>query len=146
MRVHQLYQMFYGRVDSRHTLGVTLNTVEVNVAIISACGPALKPLFRKMLPGFFSTGASKPGYFSEGRSGQLGTHPSQLNGSRWRPESVNHQAGAIGMKTLRGRESEAAEHSPSGSEVEIVRYGDILKKTDVSSLGQTFLDPALTTM
>lgn len=142
VRIHQLYQLFYTDIDSRQSLGVTLNTIEVNVAIISACGPALKPLFRKMMPGLFSSGASKSGYLSEGA--QRGTHPSQLNGSRWRPEPLSSNSDGVAMKTFRARESEAADHSPSGSEVEIVRYGDIVKKTEVRSAAISSCDYTLT--
>ena len=61
-RVIIFRETFYDKdYDSRDTLATTVSSVEVNLAIIASCGPALQPLVGKMLPGLFSSkGGSYP--------------------------------------------------------------------------------------
>ncbi|CAF3495559.1 unnamed protein product [Fusarium graminearum] len=45
--------------DSRESLADTLNSVEVNLAIIACRGPALRPLFRMMFPRVYTGRSTK---------------------------------------------------------------------------------------
>ncbi|POS72414.1 CFEM domain-containing protein [Diaporthe helianthi] len=54
-RMYYLIDAFYGGPDPDPTYGVggTASSIEVNLAIASACGPFLKPLIVHYFPGFF---------------------------------------------------------------------------------------------
>lgn len=117
--------------DPYHDIGVMYNVVEVNLAIATACGPALRPLFRSCLPKLFggSTGNylsnKKTGYGASkyGASNTLGT------------DRQTTATGGIAMKSMRGgtrgQHTECRSVSPSGSEEEIMTYNGILRTTQV---------------
>ncbi|KAF4499911.1 hypothetical protein FAGAP_3912 [Fusarium agapanthi] len=119
LRVIELYKKFYVKgYDSRHSLGDTLSSIEVNLAIIACCGPALRPLFRRMFPRLFSgkstndTGKyNTPSRYGNGTAGVTSFHLKDMHRSRTQTE-------------IRG-------YSPNGSEEEIMTYNGILRTTAV---------------
>ncbi|KAG5791067.1 hypothetical protein H9Q69_009874 [Fusarium xylarioides] len=120
LRVIGLHKKFYVKgYDSRHSLGDTLSSIEVNLAIIACCGPALRPLFRRMFPRLFSgkstndTGKyNTPSRYGNGTAGVSSFHLKDMHRSRTQTE-------------IRG-------YSPNGSEEEIMTYNGILRTTAVS--------------
>ncbi|KAL4814968.1 hypothetical protein BDW67DRAFT_191983 [Aspergillus spinulosporus] len=60
--------------DSTYSVLFCLSTVEVGLAFVAACAPALKPLFMRLLPKFFNTNS---------RSGQYNNHVCAGTSSRW---------------------------------------------------------------
>ncbi|KAF5620209.1 integral membrane protein PTH11 [Fusarium sp. NRRL 52700] len=119
LRVIELYKKFYVKgYDSRHSLGDTLSSIEVNLAIIACCGPALRPLFRRMFPRLFSGKSTNdtakyntPSRYGNGTAGVSSFHLKDMHRSRTQTE-------------IRG-------YSPNGSEEEIMTYNGILRTTAV---------------
>ncbi|KAL4767975.1 hypothetical protein BDW60DRAFT_211469 [Aspergillus nidulans var. acristatus] len=60
--------------DSTNSVLFCLSTIEVGLAFVAACAPALKPLFMRLLPKLFSTNS---------RSGQCNNHARAGTSSRW---------------------------------------------------------------
>lgn len=121
--------------------GTTYSQIESCLAIITACIPALRPLFAVLMPGLFlpTTTSSELGAGSEAgrwfatttiggtqvmsgyRSGQRHKHA----GVRVSDDDGDaFQLQRVGCTQLRG-------HSPSGSEQEIIRHGGIVRTTRV---------------
>ncbi|GKT64191.1 CFEM domain-containing protein [Colletotrichum tofieldiae] len=69
IRLVAIYKLFYvppnPNKDPFHDIGVVDNTIEVNLAIISASAPALRPMFHKWWPKLF-------GAISSGKTGNSG--------------------------------------------------------------------------
>lgn len=109
-----------------------LNVVEINLAIICASGPALRPLFRTWFPSLF--GGTSANYLSNGKKPTgYGYGNSYYNGTG-RQTTVTGGGGGIALKSMRGGPSQHTECrsiSPSGSEEEIMTYNGILRTTDV---------------
>ena len=117
--------------DPYHDIGVMLNVVEINVAIITACGPALRPLFRTWLPTLF--GATSGQYLSDKQS-KLPYGNSYFAGTG--RDTTGTGGGGIALKSmrasgLRSQHTECRSISPSGSEEEIMTYNGILRTTQV---------------
>jgi len=103
--------------NSRESLSGTLSSIEVNLAIIACCGPALRPLFRKMFPRL-----------SSGRTtNEAGVYKSQN-------EYGTGGVGSFHLKDMsRTRtQTEIRGYTPNGSEEEIMTYNGILRTTAVS--------------
>ncbi|KAF5688760.1 integral membrane protein PTH11 [Fusarium denticulatum] len=119
VRVIELHKKIYVKgYDSRRSLGDILSSVEVNLAIIACCGPALRPLFRSMFPRLFSgkntndSGKySTPSRYGNGTPGVSSFNLKDMHRSRTQTE-------------IRG-------YSPNGSEEEIMTYNGILRTTAV---------------
>ncbi|KAF4975770.1 hypothetical protein FZEAL_7486 [Fusarium zealandicum] len=126
IRVHELRKKFYhlGKgYDSRNTLGDTLSSIEINLAIMACCGPALRPLFRRMFPSLFSNQGSSvvENYNTPSKYGDsTGLRRAAGNGSF--PLKEIHMS-----KT----HTEIRGHSPNGSEEEIMTYNGIIRTTNV---------------
>ncbi|WZH50305.1 hypothetical protein QYS62_011549 [Fusarium acuminatum] len=120
LRVVELHKKFYVKgYDSRHSLGDTLSSIEVNLAIIACCGPALRPLFRRMFPRLFSGKSTNdtrnyntPSHYANGTAGGMSFQLKDIHRSRTQTE-------------IRG-------YSPNGSEEEIMTYNGILRTTAVA--------------
>ncbi|KAH7136781.1 hypothetical protein B0J13DRAFT_609649 [Dactylonectria estremocensis] len=127
VRVNELRKKFYDNdpsYDSRHTLGDTLSSVEVNLAIIASCGPALRPLFRRMFPGLFSNKSSNDrDYPTPSNNYATGTGRRHTN-----------VTGNFPLKDLHNSKThtEIRGHSPNGSEEEIMTYNGIIRSTTVN--------------
>jgi hypothetical protein len=140
---------------------VTLSVVEANIAIVSASAPALRPLFRSLLPSLFGGSSARYGaggankynypnsnspYIFSGAGGSVAA-AGTLNGTASRhggPDGGSSHArgggpggghGSIALKNLRGGtkggHTECRSISPSGSEEEIMTYNGIMRTTDV---------------
>ncbi|RSL46864.1 hypothetical protein CEP54_013658 [Fusarium duplospermum] len=126
IRVHEFRKKFYGidpNYDPRNSLGETLSNIEVNLAIIASCGPALRPLFRRMFPGLFSNKSSNEAvdYNTPSRYGNsTGIRHTTATGSF--PLKDIH---------LSKTHTEIRGHSPNGSEEEIMTYNGIIRTTAV---------------
>ncbi|RFN46075.1 hypothetical protein FIE12Z_9676 [Fusarium flagelliforme] len=119
LRVIELYKMYYKPgYNSRESLSGTLSSIEVNLAIIACCGPALRPLFRKMFPRLFS-----------GRTtNEAGIYKSQ--------SKYGNGTGGVGSFHLKNMsrtrtQTEIRGYTPNGSEEEIMTYNGILRTTAV---------------
>ncbi|KAH8650726.1 hypothetical protein BGZ61DRAFT_375548 [Ilyonectria robusta] len=126
LRVNELRKQFYNKdpnYDSRNTLGGTLSAVEVNLAIIASCGPALRPLFRRMFPGLFSNKSS---------NGRDYNTPSNNYGTGTGRRHTN-VSGNFPLKDFHNSKThtEIRGHSPNGSEEEIMTYNGIIRSTTV---------------
>lgn len=148
IRLRDMYAILYKPPppDPYHSIGITLNTVEVNIAIICATIPALRPLFRAWLPTWFGGSSAKPygwgssrkyGYENNNKSGG-GQSKSNHNGQLQRSGTIgggegNGARSSIGMKNLgvRNHHTECRSDSPHGSEEEIMTYHGIMKSTQV---------------
>lgn len=108
-----------------------LNVVEVNVAIVSASAPALRPLFRTWMPSIF---AGSSGRYLSGKKSQYPEYVNSHFASNNRHTSV--AGGGIALKSM-GRGTNKSQHtecrsvSPTGSEEEIMTYNGILRTTQV---------------
>ncbi|KAJ3527008.1 hypothetical protein NM208_g10919 [Fusarium decemcellulare] len=126
VRVHEFRKKYYNLdpgYDARNSLGDTLSTVEVNLAIIACCGPALRPLFRRMFPGLFSSNNSNGATYNT--SARYG------NNTGLRQTAAN---AAFPLKDIHlGKtHTEIRGHSPNGSEEEIMTYNGIIRTTAVN--------------
>jgi hypothetical protein len=158
VRLHGVIKLFYlpkGNADPYYDITVTLSVVEANIAIVSASAPALRPLFRSLLPSLFGGSSARYGankytpngygqsnspYYS-GAAGSVlggpGTHTgSVVRGGDGGAGVSRH--GSIRLKNLRGghhhkngQHTECRSISPSGSEEEIMTYNGIMRTTDV---------------
>ncbi|PKS12975.1 hypothetical protein jhhlp_000316 [Lomentospora prolificans] len=134
VRVHELRKKFYNiepGYDSRDGIGDTLSTVECCLAIICACAPAMRPLFKRWLPGLFTNDSSRDQYGYNDTSGAIRTD----YGTNLRARRGHTKTGSIdeiGLDTLkRSGHTEIRGHSPDGSEEEIMTYNGIIRTTNI---------------
>ncbi|WYZ44622.1 hypothetical protein EsH8_VII_001058 [Colletotrichum jinshuiense] len=129
IRLVAIYKLFYVPPDPNndpfHDIGVVYNVVEINLAIISASAPALRPMFRKWWPKLF-------GAVSSGKTGS----GLKYYGSSSRPRNTLHESDNITLKDMRMTRSqhhtEIRSNSPTGSEEEIMTYNGIIRTTNVN--------------
>ncbi|SPO06897.1 uncharacterized protein DNG_09591 [Cephalotrichum gorgonifer] len=135
------FRKFYagtGGPDIYYTLGWTVSAIECNLAIIAASFPALWPLVRKCVPGYFST-ASPSSY-------QYGKNNSHLSGNRAKAfrSSTHPSRGATRidddldddtfmMKTVKASaQSDYRSTTPTGSQDGIIDYkSGIVRTTNI---------------
>ncbi|GAP89251.1 putative CFEM domain-containing protein [Rosellinia necatrix] len=141
VRVANIYKLFFGATDPNedpyYNIGITLNAIEINLAIVSGAVPGLRPLFRKWFPNLF--GGSSGKYTNDGgryKSNDYtrGTGLRNGGGGGGGGESgLAHGHGGIGLKNLSrtDRHTEIRSTSPSGSEEEIMTSNGIMRTTDV---------------
>jgi hypothetical protein len=83
IRLYFIIRLWYSDVEDEHySVGYTLNTVEVNLAIVTATIPALWPLARRWFPAMFeSMGINRPYLYPDIEVGYVpssdGRRPSQ---------------------------------------------------------------------
>jgi hypothetical protein len=158
VRLQGVIRLFYVKQtakDPYYDITVTLSVVEANVAIVSASAPALRPLFRSLLPGLFGGSSARYGpngkynypnsnspYIFSGAGGSVaaaGTSHhtgSRRDGNESSLVSNGNPHNNIRLKNLRGAggkggHTECRSISPSGSEEEIMTYNGIMRTTDV---------------
>ncbi|KAK4121493.1 hypothetical protein N657DRAFT_600495 [Parathielavia appendiculata] len=163
VRLHGVIKLFYlpkaPDADPYHDITVTLSVVEANIAIVSASAPALRPLFRSLMPSWFAGSSGRYGvnkynnaypnsntpYYSGAAGSVLGGHGQGTHtGSAVRGGGPGSKAGGNGvsrhssiqLKNLtrsgkNGQHTECRSISPSGSEEEIMTYNGIMRTTDV---------------
>ncbi|KAK7430393.1 hypothetical protein QQZ08_003141 [Neonectria magnoliae] len=114
--------------DPTYDIRFTYSAVETNLAIITASAPALRPLFLKWFPRFFSALQSSGAKYSKDQYGRSTTAKRSRSGTNIRS---NHHNGPFPLKDIKGR-SEIRSHSPTNSEEEIMTYNGILKTSEVA--------------
>jgi len=108
--------------DPTYSIGFTTSAIETNLSIITASAPAMKPLFRRWFPRFFSS--SNVDYSSQ-MYGPNGTRRKSMG------TGLKSGHGGFALKDMNGR-SEIISHPTNGSEEEIMTMNGITKTTDVS--------------
>ncbi|GKT84307.1 CFEM domain-containing protein [Colletotrichum tofieldiae] len=127
IHIVQIYKLFFvpspPGTDNYHDIGLTTSSIEVNLAIFSACVPALRPLFRRWMPKLFggtnNKQSTEPGYYKYA-TGSRRNH----TGTRGEDDMV--------LKEMRSRAhcTEIRSASPTGSEEEIMTYNGIVRTTN----------------
>ncbi|KAK4097888.1 hypothetical protein N658DRAFT_258067 [Parathielavia hyrcaniae] len=160
VRLHGVIKLFYlppsPDADPYHDITVTLSVVEANIAIVSASAPALRPLFRSLLPSWFDSSGrynntsnkynNHNGYYAGGTGAHTAGGSSAVHGGGSRVGG-NHGVGRRGSTSIqlknimhsrgggdtksKGGHTECRSVSPSGSEEEIMTYNGIMRTTDV---------------
>ncbi|KAI0835309.1 hypothetical protein F5Y06DRAFT_299728 [Hypoxylon sp. FL0890] len=130
-----LYPMQY---DYSYDIRFTYSAVETNLAIITASGPALRPLFMVWFPRFFSSlrGTTNPNYRyrggpyvkDTGNANKSGNKPGTCEGSS-KGDNI-YGTSSFALKDMK-RRTEIRGHSPTTSEEEIMTYNGIVRTTEV---------------
>ncbi|KAI6093179.1 hypothetical protein F4821DRAFT_253157 [Hypoxylon rubiginosum] len=128
-----LYPM---KFDYSYDIRFTYSAVETNLAIITASGPALRPLFMVWFPRFFSSlrGTSNQNYRYRGGPYALnGTGEANKASGQGNNSSKADQLYGTSSFALRDmkRRTEIRGHSPTTSEEEIMTYNGIVRTTEV---------------
>ncbi|KAI4863203.1 hypothetical protein F4820DRAFT_381680 [Hypoxylon rubiginosum] len=127
-----LYPM---KFDYSYDIRFTYSAVETNLAIITASGPALRPLFMVWFPRFFSSlrGTSNQNYRYRGGAyalndtGNANKASVQGNGSK---ADQLYGTSSFALRDMK-RRTEIRGHSPTTSEEEIMTYNGIVRTTEV---------------
>ncbi|KAI0448034.1 hypothetical protein F4803DRAFT_496251 [Xylaria telfairii] len=136
VRLYNVYKLFFippdPNYDPYYDIGITLNSIEINLAIVSGAAPGLRPLFRKWFPGLF--GGSSKKYL--GRAYPYKSDNDYSKGiSNGTEGGLAHGHGGIALKNLgrteRSQHTEIRSASPSASEEEIMTSNGIMRTTDV---------------
>ncbi|KAH6679925.1 hypothetical protein F5X68DRAFT_234448 [Plectosphaerella plurivora] len=129
IRVIDIYKLFFTpfdpTVDHFHNIVLVYSNIEVNLAIICACIPALRPLFRRWFPGLFGGSSANSAQPFSGHT----------FGSSTRGDASNGGTNNITLKSLRSDGSHRTEirgASPTGSEEEIMTYNGIIRTANVN--------------
>lgn len=134
IRVIDVHKIFFGKPDPTedhfHSITVVYSSVEVNLAILTATIPTLRPLMRKWFPSLFggtSANTSANRYYGSGYgSRSRGAHTL---------DSRHDDSNGMTLKDLRSsriHQTEITSGSPNSSEEEIIRYPGIMRTTDVN--------------
>ncbi len=132
IRLVKLVQLFYipRGTDPFYDIGTTLNVIEVNIAIISASGPALRGIFRRYMPSWFG-GSSGAKYGISSAKVKYGSHTQQDDSTN----GLSHTNRSIALKNMhrasRSQHTEIRSSSPNESEEEIMTYNGIMRTMDV---------------
>ncbi|KAK6220974.1 cfem domain-containing protein [Colletotrichum tabaci] len=130
IRVVQIYKLFFVQpspgTDNYHDIGLTTSTIEVNLAIFSACVPALRPLFRRWMPKLFGGGTTHK------KSDRTDYYDNYATGSRRKHAGTQGEDDII-LREMRskGHRAEIRSVSPTGSEEGIMTYNGIVRTTNV---------------
>jgi hypothetical protein len=127
-RIIGLVQLFYFRdpnSDPFHSAQVTLSVVEVNLAIATACAPAMRPLFRAYFPALFGSARRGTGY-SNGKSSGYGTHSrNKTSVAAVALEQLERRKRRDGHEELSSRRS---------SQEEILNFNGVMHTTDIEAM------------
>lgn len=111
LRLYFIIRVWYIKPEDTHySLGYTLNTIEVNLAIVTATIPTLWPLARLWFPAMFeSMGLNRPYLYPDIEVGYVShqPHPNRQG------EGVRGPAPAHARPVLRGRILWLPRHRPS---------------------------------
>ncbi|OTA67784.1 hypothetical protein K449DRAFT_400455 [Hypoxylon sp. EC38] len=132
-----LYPM---KFDYSYDIRFTYSAVETNLAIITASGPALRPLFMVWFPRFFSSlrGTTNPNYRYRGGAYAVNNDTGNANKSGNKSGTYGNSAkgdnlygtSSFALKDMK-RRTEIRGHSPTSSEEEIMTYNGIVRTTEV---------------
>ncbi|KAI1267380.1 hypothetical protein F5Y18DRAFT_380055 [Xylariaceae sp. FL1019] len=142
VRAYDIYVLFFvpadPDADPYYNIQVMLNVVEINLAIISASIPALRPLMRRWFPSIFggSTNKDTNGNYKYGTNPRYGNGTYGRGGAHHGESGLAYGHGGIALKSLsrndRLAHTEVRSTSPSGSEEEIMTTNGIMRTTDVT--------------
>ncbi|KAI0118573.1 hypothetical protein F4776DRAFT_666006 [Hypoxylon sp. NC0597] len=131
-----LYPM---KFDYSYDIRFTYSAVETNLAIITASGPALRPLFMVWFPRFFSSlrGTTNPNYryrggpyaVNESGNANKSGNKSGAYGNSSKGDNL-YGTSSFALKDMK-RRTEIRGHSPTTSEEEIMTYNGIVRTTEV---------------
>ncbi|KAI1649672.1 hypothetical protein F4815DRAFT_499428 [Daldinia loculata] len=127
-----LYPMKY---DYSYDIRFTYSAVETNLAIITASGPALRPLFMVWFPRFFSSlrGTSNQNYrYRDGPYALNDTGNANKSSGNGNGSKGDHLYGtsSFALRDMK-RRTEIRGHSPTTSEEEIMTFNGIVRTTEV---------------
>ncbi|KAI0802649.1 hypothetical protein GGR55DRAFT_683133 [Xylaria sp. FL0064] len=142
VRLSNVYKLFFvppdPNADPYYDIGITLNSLEINLAIVSGSVPGMRPIFRKWFPLLFGGSTNKYSneayrYKSDHHYGKgTGLRSGMRNGTE---SGLSHGHGGIALKNLsrtdRTQHTEIRSVSPTGSEEEIMTSNGIMRTTDV---------------
>ncbi|KAI0143583.1 hypothetical protein GGR57DRAFT_350258 [Xylariaceae sp. FL1272] len=141
VRAYDIYMLFFvpadPDADPYYNIQVMLNVVEINLAIVSASVPALRPLMRRWFPRLFggSTNKDTNGNYMYGSNQRYGKGTFGRGGAHHGESGLAYGHGGIALKSLsrndRMAHTEVRSTSPSGSEEEIMTSNGIMRTTDV---------------
>lgn len=116
--------------DFMNTWGPAYSQIESDLAIISACAPALRPLLSSWFPKLFQSEQSwgAENYFKNTVGGSRGGSKMSKSGNR--PGTIPD---AFQLQDMGHTRTEIRGESPNGSEEEIMTSNGIMKKTQVRS-------------
>lgn len=124
--------------DFSYDIRFTYSSVETNLAIITACGPALRPLLKSWFPRFFaslSSGAASGAPYGSKYGVNASTDGKTLRSgtgiSASKVGKHTYGASSFAMKEMKRGTTEIRDVSPSGSEEEIMTYNGIVRTTEV---------------
>jgi hypothetical protein len=124
-RIAGLVQLFYytdPNSDPFYSVAVTLSVVEVNLAIATACAPAMRPLFRAYFPALPGSTKRATGY-SNGKESNYGAHSRNKS-----------SVAAVALEEL-GRRQRRDGHEGLGSrgssQEDILNFNGIMRTTNV---------------
>ncbi|KAG4443305.1 hypothetical protein IFR05_001249 [Cadophora sp. M221] len=130
--------------DFNYDIRFCYSAVETNLAIITASGPALRPLLKSWFPNIFGTlssGTTSRGpYGSKSMMGASRDAMKSHNNNTSKGNTMSSKSGmksqfgttSFAMKDLKRGTSEIRSSSPSGSEEEIMTYNGIVRTTEVN--------------
>ncbi|KAJ4265105.1 hypothetical protein NW762_005351 [Fusarium torreyae] len=124
--------------DYTYDIRFAYAVIETNLAIITASAPALRPLFLKWFPNFFSALRSTGNRYQSGsRYGRStghgnGTGAATNNRSRGNTGVRNSLRGTFPLKDMTKGRAAIRAQSPTNSEEEIMTYDGIMKTSDVT--------------
>jgi hypothetical protein len=134
IRLVNIYRILYlGEKSKHHNLGYVWTAVEVNLAVICCCMPALRPLGSRWFPKLFGTDQSKSGdqpYINNRYGGSSHIASGVRNKSHTRES--HYALKDLGSSWKQSQRTEIRGTSPSGSEEEIMTYNGILRTTNVN--------------
>ena len=120
--------------DFTYDIRFVYSSAETNLAIVTACAPAMRPLLKTWFPKIFSSlsgdTSGRPYGSKYGKSG--GTQDALK--SQTAKQSSKHSYGnnSFAMKDMKGaKRTEIREASPTASEEQIMTYNGIVRTTEI---------------
>lgn len=134
IRLVNIYRILYlGEKSKHYNLGYVWTAVEVNLAVICCCMPALRPLGSRWFPKLFGTDPSRSTdlpYINNRYGGSSQVTSAARNRSQ--PRDSHYALKDLGSSWKQNQRTEIRGTSPSGSEEEIMTYNGILRTTNVN--------------
>lgn len=133
-RVYLLVSVYFPtsvNKDPTYNIGFCTSAVETNLAILTACGPALKPLVSRYLPMIFGSSYASggrsggPDYYGRGTSSNRYGHGTRITTTG--NKSMAFELGNVGKKRKTNTDS-----GDDDSEKGIMTYNGIMRSIDVS--------------
>lgn len=118
--------------DFMNTWGPAYSQIESDLAIITACAPALRPLLGRWFPSLFQSEHSLGGAADYRGSNTFGGG-AKASRSRTGRGGRGPAADAFQLRDMGSTRTEIRGHSPDGSDEEIMTPSGIMKKTQVRS-------------